>query len=477
MRSSATRSRVASPIRAARRGQVLPRGMRADFPFRPASWPFFYGWVVLGASTLGIVMSVPGQTMGVSVFADHLLGATGLTRLELSNAYLVGTIASGVALPWGGSLVDRLGVRRMIVVSSLGLAAMLVFLASSDALTRWLGSTQSLVPASAVAMGVLAIGFTGLRFSGQGMLTLTSRTMVGRWFEKKRGLVAAISGPFVSFSFAGAPLLLSLWIARAGWRGAWIEMAAVVAIVMGGLGWLLFRDTPEECGLHVDGAATGPDAHSIQPSVDGEAEATSNLGSLDEGDFTRTEALRTAAFWLVTLAIGSQAMVGTGITFHIVNLGAEMGLGERAAVAIFLPIAVVSAIVGFLAGAAVDRYPIRRLIMVMMTAQAIMFAAMAHFADPLWRVGATLGWGIASGFYGPLTVAAIPNFFGRTHLGAIQGSMMSAIVIASALGPSALAALRDAFDSYVPGLYSMVALPVLVFIAAPLTPDPQKPAA
>ncbi len=445
--------------------------MRADLPFRPASFPFFYGWVVLAASTLGIVMSVPGQTMGVSVFADHLLAATGLSRLELSNAYLVGTIASGLALPWGGSLVDRLGVRRMIVISSFGLAAMLVFLAHGDALVRALAPLLPAVAAPLVAMTVFAIGFTGLRFTGQGMLTLTSRTMVGRWFEKKRGLVAAISGPFVSFSFAGAPLLLSWWIARAGWRGAWLEMAVVVAVVMGGLGWLLFRETPEECGLHVDGAPTGPDAHELEPSTPEDAD---RAASTDQGDFTRPEALRTAAFWLVTFAIGSQAMVGTGITFHIVDLGAEMGLAERQAVSIFLPIAVVSAIVGFLAGAAVDRYPIRRLIMVMMAAQTVMFAAMAHFAEPGWRVAATLGWGVASGFYGPLTVAAIPNFFGRTHLGAIQGAMMSAIVIASALGPSALAALRDAFDSYVPGLYLMVALPAIVFVGAPLTPDPAR---
>jgi hypothetical protein len=39
--------------------------MRADFPFRPAALPFYYGWVILVVSTVGIVMSVPGQTMGV----------------------------------------------------------------------------------------------------------------------------------------------------------------------------------------------------------------------------------------------------------------------------------------------------------------------------------------------------------------------------------------------------------------------------
>jgi OFA family oxalate/formate antiporter-like MFS transporter len=450
--------------------------MRADFPFRPAALPFFYGWVILLASTLGVVMSVPGQTMGVSVFTDHLIAATGLSRLELSNAYLVGTVASGLSLPLGGSLVDRWGVRRAVVVASLGLAAMLVFLAHADGMARAVSAREPAIPLTLLAFAFLSVGFTGIRFTGQGMLTLTSRTMLACWFERRRGLVTAISGPFVSFGFAGAPLLLSLWIHRAGWRGAWVEMAIAVAVLMGGLGWLLFRDSPEECGLRMDGDPVDVEP-GAEPEPGGEVARDASAPAPFERDFTRPEAVRTAAFWLVTLAIGSQALVGTGITFHIVSLGAELGLAEARAVAIFLPTAVVSAAVGFLAGVAVDRYPIRRLIMVMMAAQVVMFAAMAHFGDPWLRVLAILGWGVAGGFYGPLTVAALPSFFGRTHLGAIQGAMMSAIVIASALGPSTLAALRELFDSYQPGLYLMVGLPVAVFVVAPFTGDPRRAAA
>ena len=62
--------------------------MRPDFPFRPAALPFYYGWVVLVASTVGVVMSAPGQTIGVSVFTESLLDATGLSRVGFSNAYL-----------------------------------------------------------------------------------------------------------------------------------------------------------------------------------------------------------------------------------------------------------------------------------------------------------------------------------------------------------------------------------------------------
>ncbi len=410
---------------------------------------------MLGAATLGIVMSIPGQTMGVSVFTDHLIAATGLTRLEISNAYFFGTLASGLLLPRGGALVDRIGVRSGVVLACLGLATALVFLASSDRIAA----------SGTLAWAVLLLGFTGIRFFGQGMLTLVSRTMLARWFERRRGLVSALSGPFTSFAFAGAPLLLSLWIGRAGWRGAWLEMALVVGAGMALLGWLLFRDDPESCGLRMDGdAAPAPPEPGDPPAPE------------PDRDFTRAEAIRTGAFWLVTIGIGNLALVGTGITFHIVDLGAERGLSEAAAVAIFLPIALVSTPIGFLAGAALDRYRVRALIVLPMLGQVLCYVCVAHLDQPLLRVLAIAGWGLASGFYGPLTVAALPNFFGRTHLGAIQGVMMMTLVIASALGPSALALAKDAFGSYAPGLYALTALPLAVIVAAPFTRDPERPA-
>jgi len=436
--------------------------MRPDFPFRPAALPFFYGWVVLAAATLGIAMSIPGQTMGISVFTDHLIAASGLSRLEISNAYLLGTLVSGLLLPAGGRVVDRLGVRRVVVMACAGLAATLVFLAFSDRMADGVAGAVPGVSVAVASWGLLAVGFTGVRFSGQGMLTLVSRTMLAHWFERRRGLASAISGPFVNFAFALAPLVLALWIGRAGWRGAWLEMAAVVGIGMGGLGWLLFRDDPDQCGLARDGA---------RPSTGTPESPTREVSQ----DFTRGEAVRTAAFWLVTLAIGSQALVGTGITFHIVDLGAEGGLGEAASVAIFLPIALVSTATGFLAGVAVDRFPVRNLIMAMMGAQIVMFAGIAEIGETWPRWVGVAGWGVASGFYGPLMAAALPNFFGLRHIGAIQGVMMMCLVIASALGPSALAIFKDVFGSYAPGLYAMIALPVGVGLMAPFTPYPHRP--
>ena len=79
--------------------EILERrrgGWDPEQPFRPSALPFYYGWVVLAVSTVGLVMSAPGQTIGVAVFTEDLLSVTGLSRLQLSNAYLIGTLASGL---------------------------------------------------------------------------------------------------------------------------------------------------------------------------------------------------------------------------------------------------------------------------------------------------------------------------------------------------------------------------------------------
>ena len=441
------------------------RWLHPDFPFRPARLPFFYGWVVVAVSTFGVVMSIPGQTMGVSVFTDHLIAATGLSRLELSNSYLVGTLLSSLLLPRGGVWLDRHGARVTALAAVTLLAATLVALAHSDRLAARLASLLGAGPeATAPALVVLAIGFASLRFSGQGMLTMTSRTMMGRWFDSWRGRAASFSGVVVSFGFAAAPLLLNAWIAAAGWRGAWLQMAVVVALVMGGVGWLLFRDNPEECGLTMDG----------RPSEQGSGEAD-RLEASREPDFTRSEALRTRAFWLVTLALGNQSLVMTALTFHIVDLGDQAGLAASQAVALFLPIAVVSTGVGFTAGFAAERVPPQALVVVMMGCEILAFLGIAHMDQLPARWLGIVGWGAAGGFFGPLAVVALPRFFGRAHLGAISSAQMTCMVVASAIGPSLLAASKQLFGSYQPALYACCALPAAVLALASVTRHPELP--
>ena len=89
--------------------------LRGDWPFAAARAPIFYGWVIALMSTLGFLMSIPGQTMGMAVFADAFIDATGLSRTQLSTAYLLGTLGSAALLTRAGRWYDRFGARILII--------------------------------------------------------------------------------------------------------------------------------------------------------------------------------------------------------------------------------------------------------------------------------------------------------------------------------------------------------------------------
>lgn len=445
--------------------------LHPNFPMTPKQLPVFYGWVILVAATMGTLMSIPGQTAGVSVFTDPLLAATGLSRLSLSNAYLIGTLTSGFLLPFGGVFIDRFGARIVVIAASVWLALTLVYLSFSDRLAQWLSGLFSLESSLPVAFGLLCLGFVSLRFSGQGMLTMVSRTTLGKWFDRRRGMASGTSGIFVSFGFSSAPLLLSYFIDGLGWRGAWVALAALVGLGMGTIGWLFFRDNPEECGLVMDGRAAQAAAVGERADARSPAEVSPQPVQRQYSpprDFTRREALKTLAFWAVTLALATQALTITGITFHIVDIGAAAGLPQKQTVALFLPIGIIATGTGYLIGILSDRARLKVLFIGMMLFEAMGIAGMAHLDNGLLRLFAIAGLGVSGGCFGTLSTVTMPRYFGRRQLGAIAGVEMMTLVIASAIGPSFLALFNDLFGSYRLGLYLCAGLPLsVIFLLLP----------
>ena len=399
-------------------------------------------------------MSIPGQTMGVSVFTDPLLEATGLSRLQLSATYLIGTLTSSLLLLYGGSLLDRFGARVMAMGASLTLGLTLFAFthvgAAAQAVARLAGDINPTWPAAAL----LTVGFTLLRFNGQGMLTMSSRTMFTKWFERRRGLATGISGVFVSFGFAAAPWPLQELINLGDWRSAYFALALAVGLGMTLVAWIFYRDNPEECGLRMDGAPT--EDSTIDNGVGAPLPA--------DPATTRAEALRTSIFWAVSISLAMQSMVFTGITFHIIDLGREAGIGGERAVALFLPIAAMSTVVGLLSGWAADRVEVRSLVLVFLVAQTLGFVGAGRLGEPLFAALMVAGSGASNGLFGTIAAVAVPNLFGRKHLGAISSAQMSCMVAGSAVGPALLAVAKDFIGSYRQGLLLCCGLTLAAFV-------------
>ncbi len=438
------------------------------FPFSPKSSPFFYGWFIVIAAVVGVVASLPGQTNGVGVFNDVLMDVTGLSRTQLSWAYCIGTIASGLNLTYGGKLLDKFGSRHLVVHASVVLGLILVLLANIDNMVRFSHDSLGLSALEEFCQDVLSMSafaslsfiglsvlFALLRFSGQGMLVLMSRQMIGKWFNKRRGFAAAIAGIAISLGFGISPVLLQWLINLLEWRGAWYLLAIISAMFMCFFGWLFFRDNPEECGLQMDG----------EPVVEENAEKT-DAEPPKEINYSLEEARRTWAFWLITLALSMQGFVGTAIPFHIDQFAIDNEMTKETALTIFIPGAFIAPAVGWLVGWACDRYPMMLLLRIMCCFQVVGFICLSFLYTSWGWWTCIIGLGISGGFFGPLSTVAMPYFFGRRSLGAISGTMMKMMVISSAIGPLYFAYFHEFLGSFNWACYTSAACSVLLIIFA-----------
>jgi len=375
------------------------------------------------------------------VFTDPLTEATGLSRLDLSTAYLFGTGASGLLLPRGGLAIDRYGPRLTATTATVGLALTLLALSMVGAMSRPMG------------LVVMSVGFGLIRFCGQGMLTLSSRTMVSQWFERRRGTVTSAANTVMSFFFSLMPALLLALIKIDGFRTAWRLLALGLVFVAVTVIFTLFRDSPESVGLAIDGGE--PTTPSSGPVVIG-----------TDQDATRAQAVRDLRFWIITMPVVAMSAVSTALTFHILDLGGELNLSDDRMVAIFVPISLVSIPVTLLGGWLTDRVSPIWIAASMATFQIAMFLTVSRLNQPVFYAVAVVAWGAAQGCYAPLTSAAVPQLFGRRYLGAINGLQMSAMVIGSAIGPAMFSFMKLAFGSYRQALTTSLAIPALTLVLA-----------
>lgn len=416
-----------------------------DWPFHPKRTPFFYGWVVWLFSTLGFLMSIPGQTMGMAVFTDPLIEVTGLSRTELSMAYLFGTVSSSLFLTRAGRWFDVYGGRIMIFLASICLALMVLFLSAVDVLMTVLGGG---------AFVIMFAGYFGVRFFGQGILTSCSRNVLVLWFVKRRGLVSGFRSVFVSFGFSIAPLFIAFLIAVYDWRGALWAMAAIV-VVYALFALVFVRDNPASVGLAADGG---------DPADLSNAQAEVPSKSL-------SEARRDPVFWVYSMSLGFHGMIGTALTFHVVSIFTEAGRTRDEALSYFFPAAVFSTSTNLFASWLVDKRRLKPFLIVMLIAIISGTYGMLNLAEPwgFWLLAA--GYGCGGGLWGVISNLAFIRFYGPLNLGAISGLNTSLSVFGSAIGPAAFSLGLDWFGSYAAAIQVSIGALLLLLMVAIVLPQ------
>ena len=397
---------------------------------------FFYGWVIVGVGMLGIFASGPAQSHTFSVFIGPIALDLGLTQTEMASAYGLATLVAALCLPAMGWFLDRAGAKRMLAVVAL-----------------FFGS-------ACVAFGLvsglfwLAIGFAALRFLGQGSLMMGSSNMVSQWFTRKRGTALGLMTMGFGISMAVHPELSQWLIEWVGWREAWFWIGATTWILVLPPIVILAISKPEDVGLHPDGV--------IHSSTD--EDGADSVGP--QMDFTLSEALHAPAFYIVAASLFTLSMLVTSLHFYQVSIFADQGLGPNIATKCFAVSSVTMIVMMPVVGRMLDQAPTER----MVAAGLIVLTASLLLASVISGLWTAVLFAVVFGLLNAVSMNYVsfmwPRYFGRAHLGRIQGVGQTITVIGASLGPLPLAISKDYFGSYDPMLVGVGAMPLFFAVIA-----------
>ncbi|MEO9803811.1 MAG: MFS transporter [Reichenbachiella sp.] len=405
----------------------------SNWPFHPGKLPFFYGWPIIVLGTMGISMSIPGQTMGVSTFTDSLIEALGMSRSELGFAYMCGTVTSASFLTWVGIKYDQHGVRPIAILASIGMAITLVFLSQTDVLQSYL---PRFLEGRIGNFFIMYIGFAALRFTGQGALTMVSRNMMMKWFEKRRGFAMGFSNVVTSLTFSSAPVFFEMLILDYGWKDAWVILSIIAGLGFPLIILIFFRDDPEKSGLKPDG------------NFKEKKTRTNRFPVVKQYDLKET--MKSFPFWVFAMMLAMQAFYWTGFTFNIVSIFETSGYLRSTAISIFLPSSVIAVIVTLSVSSLSDYIKLKYLLYVMGIGSMIAIIGLNFLDQWSWMIYVLItGNGIMLGLYGVMLSVVWPRFYGILHLGAISGRAITFVVLGSSVGPFAFSeslALTNSYD-------------------------------
>ena len=392
----------------------------------------YYGWWIAGGAVLSqfAFLSVSHVSVGVllgPVTQDLNWPAWAFT---LGSSIAVGTgMLSGIV---AGKVVDRKGPRGPMLLGALVTGVGLYTLSLQSSL--W------------VFWACYAIcGLVGWNLFGP----LVVNSVLNKWFVAKRGWALAIGSTGISLAGMVTPVVLTAWGDTAGWRAGYTALAAFVLVVVVPVA-VIARRTPEDHGLRPDGR--DPSGH-------------------EEGDpppeevaFTRSEAVRTRSFWLLVTGFGLNSVALTSILVHAIPFATDAGFSRATASFAVSMVGVGNLSSKAIWASALQRIHPRWLAMTAFSTSAVgAFCVVGATSESILMVGFFL-YGFGFGGTIPLTGSLWASYFGRAHIGAIQGISQPASSLGSSVAPVLVGLSFDRLGSYEPafnilaGVYLLAAL-------------------
>jgi len=365
------------------------------------------GWRVVVAAAFGVGVGLTGaQFFTLGAFLVPLSQAFGWTRAQVSVASLLIVTGTVLTAPFVGRAADRIGVRRIGIVSILTLTAAVI------------GMTLITADIRSFYAGLVVVSIAGCGTTP----TIWTRG-VATWFDERRGLALGLTLVGTGVAAIVMPPFVGELVTRYGWRAGYYGLGTVTFLAV--IPVLLFF---------------------FEAGRDGRGEARAAI--VHEGFETR-EALGTLRFWQLGLANMVVTAAIAACVVHLVALLGDSGMPRSIALreAGLLGVAVV---IGRLSmGFLIDRLhaPYVAAVFLLMPCIGCLILSSTPHSIVLVSIAA-LSIGLAGGSEVDLLAYLTSRYFGLRSYGEIYGWQFMLFQIGAGLGPVLAGRSFDAEGSY-----------------------------
>ena len=401
---------------------------------------FFYGWIIVGIANIGIFSSGPGQSHTFSVFVEPISQDLELSSASIASAYGLATLIAAFLLPYMGKIIDRYGARVSLIIISIILGISCIFF----------GAASNFL--------MLTVGFGFLRFFGQGSLMLGCANLVSQWFDSKRGFAMSLMALGFGMSMAIHPPVSQFLIDQYGWKYAWIILGISTWLIMVPALFILAWNNPENIGLKPDGVKKSNLKNDKVETIEG---------------LNLTEALKENSFYILAAMWFGMAMLVTTLHFYQVTILTNQGITTEFAASLFTVSAFAMVVFMPLVGKFFDNFPTKYVLATGLLINSISLISITYSNNDAYSLFYAVSFGINNAFSMTMFGYIWPRYFGRKHLGSIQGTGQMIGVIGASLGPLPVGFAIDYLGSslitirYLSVYPIIMAIIIIIFLKSP----------
>ena len=434
-----------APLKETSKLENRPADNRESQPGRTLSTPgsatakrrpgIFYGWWIVGASTLSGTIQSLFFTVGSAALFLPIAREFQTTRTVVSGAFAFSRLEGGLTGPIEGYLVHWVGPRRYIMVGWIIFGLGLVGIGLSQSLLQFYAAFL------VATLGQSVAGF------------LPIVTVLVNWFLRYRGRAIAVYQLGTSF---GAMLLpLFAWsVLNIGWRETMVA-AGIIAIAIGVPLSTMMRARPEDYGYLPDGAQPEPPQEDAIDQQVGRAEGRPDSS---EPDSTIRQALRSRNFWLLGGAHMLSLWAWGALRVHLIPSLVDIRIAEQTAANMFAISLTIAGAGRLLGGFLGDLWGARRVLVISYLLQGISMVILA-FATNLFHVSLfAVTFGLAWGARGTVMTVLRGEVFGRTNFSRLSGFMDPLTMGGVVISPIFAGLTFDTLGSY---RYAFLSIAVL----------------